>query len=96
MTALMSSSVLCSKLRYYGNFVPMDMTEVQLYGVYDSTNNDSDQHVYTCASISHVIWLQAHVAAAFALCVCGPLAACVTCSSVQKSPRYLCCCLAGL
>ena len=39
----------CSKLRYYGNFVPLDMSEVKLYGVYDSTNNDSDQHVYTCA-----------------------------------------------
>lgn len=41
--------MLCSKLRYYGKFVPPDMKRVALYGVYDNTPHDSDVHVYQCA-----------------------------------------------
>lgn len=30
--------------------MPVSVQEVRLYGVYDSTQNDSDDHVYQCAA----------------------------------------------
>ena len=42
----------CSKLRYYRKFVPEGMSEVKLFGVFDSTANDSDDHVYRCVAMS--------------------------------------------
>ena len=41
--------VMCSKLRYYRKFLPEDVSQVALYGVYDSTMHDSHAYVYQCA-----------------------------------------------
>ena len=50
MTDLIMCVCVCSKMRYYEKFVPSGVKELQLYGVYDSTLNDPDLHVYQCGS----------------------------------------------